>query len=357
MFSDTRVRPRASRLLLLTLGSLGLALALAAVLRAGALPFAPDEVDPGRVGIGNLATYSAAWLLVIFLKAWRWRFQLAPVANVRLLRVVSSSVLGSAATLLLPFRSGEFARPALITRGTKVTFFAAVSTSASERVMDAVFASIILLVSLASAEVLSPLPDRIGELAVPTRVVTVLGTGAALVSIASVLGAVLFYRFRELALALIRGSIGRLWPRVGEWLARGLGEFARGLSFLASSRHALGFVLVSSAYWGLYWWSTWFLLSRCGFPDVSWAQTGAVVGTLAFSMSLPNAPGFFGTFQIAVYASLALFFPPDAVQHDGAVFVFWLYALQIGWIFALAPFAGWLERALQRASGSAAPAE
>jgi hypothetical protein len=340
-------RPRAARIVVLTVASLLLAVALAAVLRAGALPFVPDDVDPARVGLANLAIYSAAWLVVVFLKAWRWRFQLAPVATVPLTRVVSCSVLGSAATLLLPFRSGEFARPALITRGTAVTFFAAVSTSASERIIDAVFASFVLLVSLGSADVLSPLPDHIGQLAVPTRIVTVLGTSAAAVSIAAVTAAVLFYRFHATALWLIRTTIGRLWPALGEWLAHSLGEFARGLSFLAS-RHALGFALISTAYWALYWWCTWFLLSRSGFPTVSWAQTGAVVGTLAFSMSLPNAPGFFGTFQIAVYASLALFFPPLAVQTDGAVFVFWLYALQLGWIFTLVPLALWVERAAQR---------
>jgi glycosyltransferase 2 family protein len=336
-------RPSSTRLIVLAGASLLAVLGLWQVLRAGALPFLPPEVNPALVGIGNLVAYSSAWLLVIFLKAWRWRFQLAPVEIIPMRRILSASIVGYAATLLLPFRSGEVVRPALIARNTRVSFLAAVSTSASERIIDAVFASAILLSSLASAEVITPLPDHIGELAIPTRVVTVFGYGAAATSIAAVVAVVLFRAFHDAALSLIRATLGRVWQRAADWVISVLTELARGLAFL-TSRHAASFVAVSAAYWIAYCLSAWFLLRVAGFPEVTLAQTGAVVGTLAFGMSLPNAPGFFGTFQIAIYASLALFFPAERVQTHGAVFVFWLYVLQLGWIFALTPLALLAER-------------
>jgi uncharacterized protein (TIRG00374 family) len=338
--------PRRARWLVMALGSAGLITSLVMVLRAGALPFVPE--DPGSVGVVNLVVYSATWLVVIFLKAWRWRFQLLPVEDIRLGRVLSASILGYAATCLLPFRSGEVVRPALIARNTNISFIAAASTSASERVIDAVFASAILLVSLASADVITPLPDHIGDLAVPTKVVAVFGYGAAAASIAVVALAVLFQRFHHTTEGLIRATLGRLSQRLQDGVLKILTELARGLAFLTSSTHALSFAAISLAYWMMYWLSAWFLLRSSGFGEVSLAQAGAVVGTLAFGTSLPNAPGFFGTFQIAIYASLALFFPADAVQTDGAVFVFWLYVLQLGWIFLLSPLALVVERHLGR---------
>lgn len=353
--SATQKRPVWIRYVVLAVGSVVLTWGLWSVLKAGALPALPQSVDTSRLGWSSLLGYSGAWLVVLFLKAWRWRFQLAPVERVPMNRVLSASVLGYAATLILPFRSGEVFRPGLITRGTRVSFFAAMSTSATERVIDAVFASAILIFSLLNARVIDPLPEKIGDLSVPTRVVTVFGYGAAAASITLVVCAVLFYAFRATAQRLIRNTVGRFSESLGVWLENVFSEFARGLAFLVSSKHAPRFLSVSTAYWATYWASMWFLLSRAGFENVSWAESGVVVGTLAFGMSLPNAPGFFGTFQIAVYASLALFFPAEVIQTDGATFVFWLYALQFGWVFALTPLAAWNEWRARRALPTSLP--
>lgn len=347
--TESPARPSAKRLIVLGAASVLVALGFAYVLHAGALPALPHDIGLDRVGRWNLLAYSAMWLCVVLIKATRWSFQLSPMAQVPLTRVISASIIGYAATLALPFRSGEVVRPAVISRGTSISFFAAFSTSATERVIDAVFASTILLVSLSNAQVITPLPDSIGELQVPTKVVTVFGYGAAVVSLSAVSAAIGFYYFQTLAVRLIRNTLGRLSEKLGEVVVRVLSEFARGLEFLVSSRHASRYLLTSAAYWIAYWLSTWFLLTRSGFEEASWAQTGVVVGTLAFGMSLPNAPGFFGSFQIAVYASLALFFQTTRIQTDGAIFVFWLYLLQLGWIFVLAPVALVVERRARKA--------
>jgi len=52
------------------------------------------------------------------------------------------------------------------------------------------------------------------------------------------------------------------------------------------------------------------------------------MGVLALGILLPNAPGYFGAFQISVYASLALYFSASEIQSAGAVFVFVQYAVQ-----------------------------
>ena len=60
------------------------------------------------------------------------------------------------------------------------------------------------------------------------------------------------------------------------------------------------------------------------------AEAMVVLGTLALGVSIPAAPGYFGTFQLSVYAALALYHPPADVIEQGSVFVFLLYVLQVG---------------------------
>src|SRR5690606_9011923 len=81
-------RPSSTRFLLLSLGSLLLGFGLWQVLRAGSLPFLPKDVDPLSIGVENLLVYSVIWWVVLFFKAWRWRFQLAPVERVAFGRIL-----------------------------------------------------------------------------------------------------------------------------------------------------------------------------------------------------------------------------------------------------------------------------
>jgi hypothetical protein len=44
---------------------------------------------------------------------------------------------------------------------------------------------------------------------------------------------------------------------------------------------------------------------------------------------VPNAPGYFGAFQLSLYAGLALYFRTDIVTTNGAAFVFYSYLVQV----------------------------
>jgi hypothetical protein len=55
-----------------------------------------------------------------------------------------------------------------------------------------------------------------------------------------------------------------------------------------------------------------------------------VLGVLALGFLAPNVPGFFGTFQLSLYAGLAMYLPPETVVGPGAAAVFLMYVLQMG---------------------------
>ncbi len=341
---------RKRRWLLLVLVSVLLAGGFWWLLRSGGLPVLPSSDVIWRLGWGPVVVYSLLWQLTLFFKALRWYFQLAPLASVPISRVFSASWVGYSAQLLIPLKAGEFVRPALISRGTPITFFAAVSTSATERIVDAIFGSTILIVCLLNAQVLDPLPERIGDLPVPAKVVPTLGYGFAALALVAVLVVVIFYIKREASKRLIQLTLGKISPKASAVVQEKLGELADGLTLVSSPKHGLRYALMTAMYWGSYMLGIWYVVRASGFSELSLAQAGVVTGTLAFSFSMPNAPGYFGIFQVSIYAALAVFYPASAVQDLGATAVFWLYVLQLGWSLSMAPIGAWMEhRAIRRA--------
>jgi hypothetical protein len=78
------------------------------------------------------------------------------------------------------------------------------------------------------------------------------------------------------------------------------------------------------------------LASAVGLPPLSFGESSVLVGVLAIGFALPNAPGFFGAVQLALYAGLALYVPPAAVVREGAGLVFIFYASYLGIVLGLA---------------------
>ncbi len=324
------------RRLALLLASVGIGALAWWLLETGALPVLPPVEALSRVGLLPLVVFSALWWAALAFKCLRWHWQLAPIAVVPLRRVLSVGLIGVAAVALFPFRSGEFVRPVLISRGSSVPFLAAMTTSMAERVLDGVFASLLLLVSLAGAAIIDPLPTRIGELPVPAAVVPTLGYTASLLTLSATALILAFFFFRQPTIRLVKLVVGSFSERLALVVAAKLEELTQGLQFLGSWRTALPFLASTTLHWLMHLFALWYLFRHAGFPGLTLAQAGVVLGTLAFGAGLPNAPGLFGIFQMAVFASLALFFLPIVVQGAGAVATFWLYVLEMGWCFSLA---------------------
>ncbi len=314
------------------------------LLRAGALPLLPEREAFSSVSWLGVVAFSISWLLTLVLKGLRWSTLLAAIGRVPLRDVLAINFVSQAAVLLMPLRSGEFVRPVMLSRRSSISFLAGMSTSAAERIGDSLFASVMLIVALASSEQRTPLPDRIGELPVPAALVPGLGYSAATVTLLACSGVLAFYYFRAGTRHLLGATLGRLWPKAAEWTTTKLQQLCDGLQFLGSVRYSAAFLGTSALYWASHVVSTWVLFRTTTFPELTFGQAAALLGTLAFGMSIPNAPGFFGVFQVATYASLAVFYAPERIQKDGALPVFLLYVLEVAWVLAMAVLGGWYNR-------------
>jgi hypothetical protein len=86
-------------------------------------------------------------------------------------------------------------------------------------------------------------------------------------------------------------------------------------------------------------WAIQLLAKAVGLPELSFSEAMVVVGVLALGFAAPNAPGFFGSVQLALYAGMAVFVAPEHVVHEGAALVFLFYVTYLALVVALAALA------------------
>lgn len=295
------------------------------LLRAGALPFFPNEEALRDFEWWSFFAYLGAWTVVNFLRAWRSKFLLDPIYKLPTGKLLNTSFVGFAAILILPVRAGEFVRPALVREKGKLSGWSVTGTVAAERIIDGLLLSIILLIGLAGSTTLDPIPERIGQLNISPRVVPSATLTALIVFTGGFVVMGLFYYARDWARNTTRKIVGVFSETLGVWFADRVERVSSGLAFLPQWRYTLPFLFWTAVYWLLNAASTLFLSHGCGLPELTFAQCCVITGFLALGIMVPNVPGFFGQFQFSVYAALSLFVPEQRLLTSGSVLVFTLY--------------------------------
>lgn len=94
------------------------------------------EVQRARLDLVVLAVGITG--LTYLFRAMRWQYLLAPIGRVSLRNAFTTTIIGFAATALLPARAGEVLRPWLLARKEGLSATAAFATIILERVLDTV---------------------------------------------------------------------------------------------------------------------------------------------------------------------------------------------------------------------------
>jgi hypothetical protein len=202
----------------------------------------------------------------------------------------------------------------------------------AERIVDGLVLSSLLLGALLGADRVSPLPDHIGQLPIPAAVIPGLAWAGVVVFGCLSIGMVAFYFWQSRLARLIEVVIGGISPGLARRISGAAVSVAGGLRFLRDGGAAARFGLLTVLYWGANAAGIWLLLWGCGLPSPSIGEAIVILGVLGLGLVVPNAPGFFGTFQIAAYSAMVLFYPLGDVTRAGSAFVFSLYVVQIGMI-------------------------
>ena len=236
--------------------------------------------------------------LSYWIRAWRWRYLLAPVKSIPLRPLFRSTLIGFMGNYLLPFRAGEIMRAVSIGKTQEISKSAALGSIVLERVFDGVVISLTPFVVLAAVE-LPPWVTRVNFI-----LLTLYITGLAGLVIATQRGWTELWL--QKAIVLLPTGFGR---RAGPIAT----EFLHGMKGITHSGGLLPIALLSIACWvihGMYF----FLMFKALDIELFFSAALVLQMVIGLGVILPAAPGYVGTFEYFTVLGLALF----GIGHEAA---------------------------------------
>ena len=324
------------------LASLAIAGGFIWLFRRGGLPLIPPEGALATLKPATVPIYVLLTAFAVFLRTHRWVPLLRPIApDLSSTRVVGVGLVGIAAIMFAPLRMGEAARPYLLARDGKVSFFQALGAAGAERVVDGFVLTVLSALALTLSTPLSPLPDHLGTMRLPVSIIPRTIYAASLVFTGAFVALTVFYGARAFANRVTRAVLGPISPKLATFVTSTLERLSDGLRVLGSPGNRLRFFGETMLYWACQFSAQWVLLRGSGI-QCTFAESAVTLGVLGLGVIVPAGPGLFGAFQIGTYAGLALYYPLATLQTSGAAMVFVSYAVQLAMMVLALILGFWL---------------
>ena len=267
------------------------------------------RAEPWPLLLGLVAT-----LVTYALRALRWQYLLAPIGRTHFGTAFRTTVIGFAASFLLPARAGEVIRPYLLARREQLSATAAFATIVLERLLD-----LLIVLVLFAGFVFTAAPGVVsGDPAQLARV----KFGGALAAAAALAGFVLLFalaghpeRMGRLALRIERVLPARLASAV----ARFVETFAQGLAVMRQPGRLLVSLALSFPLWMSIAAGIW-LTSRAFHITFPYLASFLVMTILVVGVAVPT-PGAIGGFHAAYQIAVQTFFGAPTDRAVGGAIV------------------------------------
>jgi uncharacterized protein (TIRG00374 family) len=290
-----------------------LRIVLSVTISAVFLGFAIRKVDWGEAAAALAAAHYVyvlpmfgVTIWTLYIRAQRWRILLRPVGTPAMRTLVSATNIGFMANMVLPLRVGEVIRPVLVSRKENEPLSGILATVVLERIFD--MFTILFLFGVAAS--LVAVSDQVRQWGYYL-------SGLA----AAVAAAVIIVRWQEaLALRMLQLALRPLPAAI----AAPVDNFFRGfVQALETLQSPLTFVQLLG--WSLYLWlviAAIYLLGILAFDIPAPLLVGSITvsaiaellvasitvsAIVAIAVSVPQAPGYIGSFQLGCTLSLAIF--------------------------------------------------
>lgn len=302
-----RSRVRTILIFLLTVGLLAFFLRNADVRAIWAETRGADPLTLLAALVVTGATYA--------LRALRWQYLLAPLGRTRFAVAFRATVIGFAATFLLPARAGEVIRPYLLARREGLSATAAFATIILERLLD-----LVTVLGLFAVFVLTLDPAALTA-ADPTAL-TRAKLGGLIGAAAAAAGLIVAFAAAGHPERLGRWALGieRLLPaRLARTVAGLIETFAEGLAVMRQPRRLFVSLLLSIPLWMSIAAGIW-LTSRAFHITFPYLGSFLVTTILVVGVAVPT-PGAIGGFHAAYQIAVQTFFGAPADRAIGAAIV------------------------------------
>lgn len=262
----------------------------------------------------HIAGGVACLFLSYALRAERWRVMLAPIGRAHLWPAFTATVIGFAASFVLPARAGEIIRPWLLARREGLDPAAVFATVVIERMLDLVAVLVLLGVFFLVV-------DRDLAAIDPVLFATVrAGAFAAAAAAVVGLGALMACAARPDLLARLVAAVTSVLPaRLGAAVNGLAAAFVQGLAVVRDPVR-LGWAMAwSLPLWGVIALQIWVVSRGVGvvFP---WNGALLIVSLLVVGVAVPT-PGAVGGFHEAYRLGVTAFFGADNDHAVGAAIV------------------------------------
>lgn len=260
------------------------------------------EADPWLLTLAVVVTVATYGM-----RALRWQTLLAPIGETRFANAFRTTVIGFAASFLLPGRVGEVLRPYLLARHEGLRASATFATVVVERLID--LATVLAMFGIALLTV-----DVVVDPGIRAA-----GAVTAGIAVAAVVVLIVLAGHPE-RLGRLTTSMTRWLPdRVGAALAGFVATFAEGLKVMRSPGHLTLALVWSVPLWLSLTLGVWLTSLAFGLT-FSFPATFLVMGVLAVGVAAPT-PGGAGGFHLAYAYSVTAFFGADQDTAGAAAIV------------------------------------
>jgi uncharacterized protein (TIRG00374 family) len=232
-------------------------------------------------------------------RAARWQYLLRPLGPTRFRTALRTTVIGFAASFLLPARAGDVLRPYLLAKQEGLPATATFATIVVERVLD-----LIAVLSLLAVYVWGS-----GGSHIPPRLLRPIQISAALAGVAAVVLMALIFVLASHPerVGNIVGGLNRVLPhRIANALARLARTFSEGLAVARTPRPLVMALIWSYPLWFIISMEAWFATRAF---DIAMPLTGTFLlqGLLVIGVAVPT-PGAVGGFHEAYRIGVTTFF-------------------------------------------------
>jgi glycosyltransferase 2 family protein len=235
------------------------------------------------------------------LRAWRWRYLLAPVKTVNIASLFTALMIGYAANSFMPAHLGEVLRAYVIGKKQRISASASLASIVVERIVDVMS----LLALMGVVLFVHPFPDWVVQSG------TFMLAGAA-----GLLAALVAFKRGEAKTSRLLQRVLRPLPQPVSRKLIALAEtFLSGISPLQSGWHYLAVAVLSAAIWFCYAGALYACLQAFHLPatyHLAWYAGLVVLVLTTISVVIPSTPGYVGTYHYLCQVALLMFGVPAA---------------------------------------------
>lgn len=257
----------------------------------------------------------AVLFVFYWLKSWRWAMLLSPVGKFAPLKdLFPPMMVGFAFNNLLPAHLGDVVRVFVFAHRRDVKKTAVLSTVVLERVFDIIAILCFLGTGLIFAQ---GLDDQVRQKALIFGAVSACGVLGAL---AYVLWTAWFVRVAEWGMEAVPILPVKIRGKIAGMMEAG----AAGLASLKSFRSLMGIGVTSLLQWGLNGTLVYLSLWSFGIHVESPLLVSCIaLGVIAFGVTVPSSPGYFGVIQFCFLMALEPFVAKSEIPNVVAASVYY----------------------------------